>query len=284
MDFKFVKSTHLYGLPERAMRLALAPTKDGENILTEPYRLYNLDIFEYELNNPIGLYGAIPLLFSMNEKSSAGIFVLNPSETFVDVYKGQEFSSHWISETGIIDVFFIPGPTPKDISKQFSYLTGTAPVPQRFSLGHHQCRWNYKDEEDVRAVNQKFDEYDIPYDVLWLDIEHTSGKKYFTWDSHEFPNPTKMQEDLASKGRKMVTISDPHIKRESGYYVHDEATRNGYYVKKSDGTGDYEGHCWPGSSSWLDFVNPQVRAYYAGLFDFSSYVGSTENLYTWIDM
>ena len=34
---------------------------------------------------------------------------------------------------------------------------------------------------------------DIPYDVLWLDIEHTDGKRYFTWDSYKFPEPKKMQ-------------------------------------------------------------------------------------------
>jgi len=27
-------------------------------------------------------------------------------------------------------------------------------------------------------VDNGFDEHDIPYDVLWLDIEHTDGKKY----------------------------------------------------------------------------------------------------------
>ena len=36
-----------------------------------------------------------------------------------------------------------------------------------------QCRWNYKDEADVREVDGRFDEHDMPYDVLWLDIEHT---------------------------------------------------------------------------------------------------------------
>ncbi len=24
-------------------------------------------------------------------------------------------------------------------------------------------------------------------DVMWLDIEHTDGKKYFTWDGRKFP-------------------------------------------------------------------------------------------------
>ena len=31
-----------------------------------------------------------------------------------------------------------------------------------------QCRWNYRDEPDVTAVNAGFDENDIPYDVLWV--------------------------------------------------------------------------------------------------------------------
>ena len=42
---------------------------------------------------------------------------------------------------------------------------------------YHQCRWNYNDEADVAAVDGGFDAHDIPYDVLWLDIEHTDGKR-----------------------------------------------------------------------------------------------------------
>ena len=52
-------------------------------------------------------------------------------------------------------------------------------------------------------MNRKFDEYDIPYDVLWLDIEHTDGKRYFTWDSGKFPSPEEMQQNLSSLGRKV---------------------------------------------------------------------------------
>jgi alpha 1,3-glucosidase len=45
--------------------------------------------------------------------------------------------------------------------------------------------------------------------VLWLDIEHTDGKRYFTWDKHKFPKPAAMQNELAATGRKMVTIAQP---------------------------------------------------------------------------
>jgi alpha 1,3-glucosidase len=68
----------------------------------------------------------------------------------------------------------------------------------------------------------------------------------------------------------MVTIVDPHIKRDAGYYVNDEATSQSLYVKNHD-NNDYEGWCWPGSSSWLDFSDPAIRNYWADKFAYSSY-------------
>lgn len=70
-----------------------------------------------------------------------------------------------------------------------------------------------------------------------------------------------MIKNLTSKGRKLVVIIDPHIKRESGYFLHSDATANGLYVKDKEGK-DYEGWCWPGSSSYLDFFDPKVRSLY----------------------
>ena len=33
----------------------------------------------------------------------------------------------------------------------------------------------------------------------------------------------------------MVTIVDPHIKRDSNYFLHNDAENNDYYVKMKDG-------------------------------------------------
>ena len=33
-----------------------------------------------------------------------------------------------------------------------------------------------------------------------------------------------MQKNLAAQGRRMVTIIDPHIKRDDNYHIHSEAT------------------------------------------------------------
>lgn len=66
-----------------------------------------------------------------------------------------------------------------------------------------------------------------------------------TWDASAFPHPVEMQESVASRGRKMVTIVDPHVKRDYSYYIHKEASDKKYYVRKKDGS-EFEGWCWPG--------------------------------------
>ncbi|XP_025911777.1 neutral alpha-glucosidase AB-like [Apteryx rowi] len=189
----------------------------------------------------------------------------------------------WMSESGIIDAFLLLGPTPGAVAAQYASLTGTQALPPLFALGYHQSRWNYNDEEDVAAVERGFDEHDIPCDVIWLDIEHADGKRYFTWDPSKFPQPRAMLQRLAAKKRKMVSIVDPHIKVDSGYRVHNEIRSRGFYVKTKDGS-DYEGWCWPGSAGYPDFTDPAMRAWWAGMFAYEQYEGSAENLFTWNDM
>ena len=37
--------------------------------------------------------------------------------------------SHWFSEAGVIDVFFMLGPSAKDVFSQYAQLTGTTNLP-----------------------------------------------------------------------------------------------------------------------------------------------------------
>lgn len=297
-DVSFYDVGFVYGIPEHATSLALKPTRGPGVEDSEPYRLFNLDVFEYLHESPFGLYGSIPFMLGHGKsRGTSGFFWLNAAEMQIDVLKegwdaessialpsGQSrIDTFWMSEAGIVDAFFFVGPGPKDVVRQYTSVTGTPALPQLFATGYHQCRWNYRDEEDVQNVDSKFDEHDIPYDVLWLDIEHTDGKKYFTWDRALFPNPEDMQKSLAAKGRKMVTIVDPHIKRDNSYHIHKEATEKGYYVKDANGN-DYDGWCWPGSSSYIDMVNPEIRSWWGEKFSYQEYVGSTPSLYIWNDM
>jgi alpha-glucosidase (family GH31 glycosyl hydrolase) len=42
--------------------------------------------------------------------------------------------------------------------------------------------------------------------------------------------------------------------------------------------------CWPGSSSYLDVLSPEVRAWWATNFHPGGYPGATKHLYIWNDM
>ena len=40
-----------------------------------------------------------------------------------------EVTTHWMFESGIFDGFFFLGPTPRDIFKQYTTITGSVPLP-----------------------------------------------------------------------------------------------------------------------------------------------------------
>jgi alpha 1,3-glucosidase len=54
---------------------------------SEPYRMFNLDVFEYELNEPMALYGHVPMMVAHAEAATTGIYWHNSAETWIDVEK-----------------------------------------------------------------------------------------------------------------------------------------------------------------------------------------------------
>ncbi|ODA82453.1 hypothetical protein RJ55_00960 [Drechmeria coniospora] len=297
LDISFVEYEHVYGIPEHAGPLSLKQTRGGEGNYDEPYRLYNADVFEYILDSPMTLYGSIPFMQAHRKGSSVGVFWLNAAETWVDIIKGRSPSNphnlgpgakanthtHWISESGLLDVFVFLGPTPHDLTRQYGELTGYSAMPQEFAIGYHQCRWNYKSDDDVRDVDRKMDKFKIPYDVIWLDIEYTDDRKYFTFEQHSFPDPMGTGKQLDGHGRKLVLIIDPHIKRIDDYAVNQELTSQDLGVHNKDNE-IYEGWCWPGSSNWIDCFNPKAIEWWKGLFKYDAFKGTMENTFIWNDM
>lgn len=70
---------------------------------------------------------------------------------------------------------------------------------------------------------------------------------YFTWDSNKFPDSQAMVANLTAKGRKLVTIVDPHIKRDEGYKIYKQIKDKDMYIKDRDDR-EFDGWCWPGKS------------------------------------
>ncbi|KAI6198777.1 Glycosyl hydrolase family 31 protein [Aphelenchoides besseyi] len=301
IDVEFFGFKYLYGLPEHATTFALTSTKPNN---MDPYRIYNVDIFEYEMKSGMALYGGSAFVVAHNKRHTVGALWLNAADTWVDIHStaldrgvigklvdkfgvsgdAPHAGAHFFSEAGVADLFIFLGPRPNDVFRQQSVLTGRHPLPPLMGISYHQCRWNYNDEQDVAEVHAKMDEYDIPFDSIWLDIEHTNGKRYFTWDADKFPNPKAMAEKLEAQGRHIVTIIDPHVKKDESYDLYRLAKERGYFVKNADGTSDFVGDCWPGQSSYLDVLHPEVQKYLAEHYRLDKYEGSTERMFTWNDM
>ncbi|CAI6096275.1 unnamed protein product [Clonostachys chloroleuca] len=296
LDISFPGYEHVYGIPEHTGPMSLKQTRGGDGNFEEPYRLYNSDVFEYILDSPMTLYGSIPFMQAHRKGSSVGVFWLNAAETWVDIVKAKDSinplslstpktttKTHWISESGILDVFVLLGPTPKDLTSTYGELTGYSAMPQELAIGYHQCRWNYISDDDVKDVDRKMDRFKIPYDVIWLDLEYTDDRKYFTWEPHSFADPIGMGKQLQEHGRGLVLLIDPHIKKVDGYSQSSELVSKDLAVHNKD-NNIYDGWCWPGNSNWIDCFNPKAIEWWKGLFKYDAFKGTLENTFIWNDM
>ena len=277
LDFSFIGNQALCGLAEHTDSVLLSDTHNSE-----PYRLYNLDVFSYEIDSKSSIYGCVPYLFS----KTVGLYWANPSETFIDISTSQSNSNrevHCISECGDIDFHILLSSSPIDLIKKFTILSGPACFPPLFSLGYHQCRWNYYSQKEIMDLLDQFNRHSIPVDVFWLDIEHTDNKNYFTWDLNQFPDPVLMQDTLALNGKKLVNIVDPHYRYEPPSDFGAEIKEKGLLVKKHD-LKDFVGGCWSGASFWIDYFNKEARKIWAKQYAFDKYEMITSNLHIWNDM
>ncbi|VEN33509.1 unnamed protein product [Callosobruchus maculatus] len=275
----FQGATHMYGLHHHADILTLRDTTD-----MSPYRFYNVDNGGYRTNSTDPLYGAVPVVYGHSKERTTGIFLQNAAQQFIEIkYKESEASAHFMVGGGTLDLFVFYGPTFKDVVQQYVALTGRPHLPQIWTLGYHQCRYSYQTQDVVKEVATKMEENNFPVDAIWLDIDYTDGKKYFTWHPDNFPDPVGMQKYLASMNKRLVTIIDPHIKVDPEYPVYAGA-KGKYFVKMADGS-DFEGDCWPGRSSYIDFLNPEARDYIANWYQYEMFNGSTPTLAGfWNDM
>ncbi|PWN26815.1 alpha-glucosidase II precursor [Jaminaea rosea] len=297
LDFTFPAKAHLFGLPEHASPLNLRDTRGAkEGDFTDPYRLMNTDVFEYDYDSPMSLYGSVPVVHAQNKDEAVSAFFLSGAETWIDVDRhAQSARTHWMAESGILDLLVMLSPTPAGNIQKFTELVGRSTAPPTFALGYHQCRWNYNSDSDVLNVQARFDEADIPMDVMWLDIEYSKEHMYGIWDELNFPNPEKMVGDLNERGRKLVIILDPHFKRSKEYWLYSEAQDQKVLVKlpggeDRQGDGEYEGWCWSGSASWVDMFNPKATTWWASQFRLGGSLSSTpikanaRNVHVWNDM
>lgn len=93
----------------------------------------------------------------------------------------------------------------KSALKDYTMFAGKIPLPPRYAFGYWWSRyWSYSDNE-LRELLRKFRMYDIPLDVLVIDMDWhytepgKGGWSGWTWNKRLFPNPGRLLADLKRK-------------------------------------------------------------------------------------
>jgi alpha-glucosidase len=256
----------VYGFGEKNGRL----NKRGRNLGGYAYAMWNSDTFAYDSDtDPI--YASIPFYLVLRKGRAHGIFLDNSYRTSFDIGHSSQGLLSLGADGGEVNYYVIFGPHPKDVIRRYTEMTGRMPLPPRWALGYHQCRYSYYPESRVRLVANTFREKQIPADVIWLDIHYLDGYNPFTWDPERFPDPAKLTADLRAQGFRMVTIIDAHPKKQPGWPVYDSGVAGDHFVKRPDGT-IYEAPVWPsnapknpGPSVFPDFSKPATRDWWGNL-------------------
>lgn len=226
------------------------------------YEMWNTDDPSPHVESHKALYKAVPFFTTLRESGAFGIFFDNTFKSYFDMGKENADYYYFGANDGNLDYYFINGPEMTEVLRRYTQLTGRSPLPQLWTLGYQQSRWSYENEDRVRELVKQFRDNEIPLDVVHLDIDYMDAFKIFTWDKARFPNPEQMITDFASEGTKIVTIIDPAIKKEKGYFAFDEGVEKGYFATDKDGV-TYINKVWPGDSAYPDFSNPEVRTWWA---------------------
>ena len=90
------------------------------------------------------------------------------------------------------------------------------------------------------------------------------GYRVFTWNTEQFPDAPGMLRRLADDGFRVITIIDPGVKHEPGYWVFDQGLERDVFCR-TEGGDTYIGQVWPGNTAFPDFVTEEARAWWGEL-------------------
>src|SRR5215204_5777386 len=200
--------------------------------------------------------------------SAYGLFLDNTSRTYFDMGKADPGRVTFGAGSGELNYYVFTGGkerSPKNILRDYTELTGRAPLPPLWALGNQQSRWSYYPEARVREVARGFRESRIPADVIYLDIDYMDGYRVFTWNRERFPDPSKMISDLREQGFRTVVIIDPGVKVDPNYFAYKEGQAGGHFVKNADGS-ELHASVWPGVCAFPDFTDPKAREWFGSLY------------------
>ena len=250
---------------EKEAYFGLGDKASALNLRGRSFENWNTDSFAYGADRD-PLYRAIPFYYSLNNGQAYGIYLDNSYRSHFDFNSKSDGNTTFSAKGGEMNYYFIYGPLLNDVASEYMNLTGVPEMPPLWSLGFHQCRWSYHPESRVHEVANKFRELEIPCDSIYLDIDYMDGYRCFTWDNDEFPDPTRMIDELKQKGFHTVVMIDPGIRVDDDYDVYADGKEKDMFCRRTNGEVMY-GPVWPPNCVWPDYTNPEVREWWGKLYE-----------------
>lgn len=149
---------------------------------------------------------------------------------------------------------------PESVIIQYHDWIGKWIIHPLWGFGHHQCRWGYKNVDEMRAAIEGYSNFNLPLDSIWTDIDGLKGNVDFTIDQINFP-PEKMTQLLKESKKKYIalndyalsTVNNPHyeLAKEQNFFI---KTPEGHYAS---------GTCWPGEINFPDFNHVNATPFWA---------------------
>lgn len=205
-------------------------------------------------------YKNIPFYLTNN---GYGVFVNHPERVSFEV-ASENVSAVQFSVPGqTLEYFVIYGPTPKEVLRKYTALTGRAALPPAWSFGlwlSTSFTTPY-DEATITSFIQGMQDRDLPlsvfhFDCFWMKQFHWCD---FCWDEAAFPDPVGMLDRLHARGLKVCVWINPYIAQRSPLFA--EGAAAGYLLKRADGS-IWQTDKWQAGMGIVDFTNPAARDWY----------------------
>ncbi|KAF8318802.1 hypothetical protein DL93DRAFT_2124857 [Clavulina sp. PMI_390] len=245
---------------------------------TETFRLPNDNFTRtlwsrdaYSVPPGTNLYGNHPVYYEHRTTGTHGVFLVNSNG--MDIKINQE-NGHTTLEYnvigGILDLYFIAGPSPVQVAQQYSEIVGTPAEVGYWALGFHQCRYGYTDYLDVAEVVQNYSRAGIPLETMWTDIDFYYQRWTFTNDPQYFPL-NEMQlliSDLHARGQHYILMVDPAVAYQPGenYLAYDQGVSKDVFLKNPGNNQNFSDYfvsvVWPGMTVFPDWFHPDAASYW----------------------
>ncbi|WP_292946834.1 TIM-barrel domain-containing protein [Olleya sp. UBA1516] len=255
ISFNLKSDEVLYGGGARAL---------GMNRRGNRLELYNKAHYGYEDRSELMNY-TMPMVVSSNNYL---IHFDNAPIGFLDLDSKADNILTYETISGRKTYQVVVGDSWLDLTKNYTQLTGTQPMPPRWALGNFSSRFGYHSQEEVTATVEKFREENIPLDAIIIDIfwfgktiQGTMGNLAFDRDS--FPNPKQMIKGLKDNNVKTVLVTEPFVLTTSNRW--DEAVKADVLAKDSIGnpfTFDF----YFGNTGLIDIYNPKGKKWFQNIY------------------